>query len=105
MARIMLIIMSEDEERIRMPLNFAKNQVQMGNEIRITFWGPSEKTLATSDKLQNEYISLASVKPKACVNTARKYNLEAKLLSGIELIPVGEYIAKSTEEGYGIITF
>ncbi|MEM0155657.1 MAG: hypothetical protein QW597_03535 [Thermoplasmataceae archaeon] len=105
MVKIMLIIMSEDEERIRMPLNFSKNQSQAGNEIRIVFWGPSEKTLATNDQLRKEYNSLGTVKPKAYVNTSKKYNLETKLSRDIELIPVGGYIAKSIEEGYVTITF
>ncbi|MEM0086728.1 MAG: DsrE family protein [Candidatus Micrarchaeaceae archaeon] len=105
MVKILLIVMSEEEEKIRMPLNFIKNQSQAGNEIRVIFWGPSEKTLAANDQLRKEYNSFATVKPKACVNSAKKYNLDAKLSSDIELIPVGEYIRKSIEEGYEIITF
>ncbi|MEM3262360.1 MAG: DsrE family protein [Conexivisphaerales archaeon] len=97
--------MSEDEERIRMPLNFAKSQIQVGNEIRIVFWGPSEKALAGNSQLIKEYNSLGNVKPKACVNSAKKYNLEAKLSSDIDLIPVGEFISNSVNEGYEIISF
>jgi hypothetical protein len=37
MAKILLIIMSEEEEMIRMPLNFIKNQAQKGNDIRVVF--------------------------------------------------------------------
>jgi hypothetical protein len=83
MTRILLVIMSEDEERIRTSLNFAKNQMQAGNEITMVFWGPSEKALATNDQPQKEYNSLASLKPKACVNTAKRYNLEVKLSGDI----------------------
>ncbi|MEM0097879.1 MAG: hypothetical protein QW338_05385 [Conexivisphaerales archaeon] len=86
MAKILLLIMSEDEERIRMPLNFAKSQIQVGNEIRIVFWGPSEKSLADNSQFVKEYNSLGKVKPKACVNLAKKYNLEEKLSSDIDLI-------------------
>lgn len=51
MSKILLIVMRGDEDRIRMPLNFAKNQMEKGNEIGIVFWGPSEKTLANVDQL------------------------------------------------------
>lgn len=37
MAKILLIIISEEEEKIRMPLNFIKNQAQKGNDIRVVF--------------------------------------------------------------------
>ena len=85
---MLLIIMNEEEEeRIRMPLSFTKNQIQLGNEIRVVFWGPSERTIAANDQLRKEYNSV--VKPKACVNSAKKYGLEGKLSQDLELIPVG----------------
>ncbi|MEM0291550.1 MAG: hypothetical protein QXG55_04900 [Thermoplasmata archaeon] len=105
MAKILLIIMSGDEEKIMMPLNFAKNQIQAGNEIRIVFWGPSEKILANNEKLRKEYNSLVAGKVRACINSAKKYNLEMKLSNEVELIPVGEYITKSIEEGFIPISF
>jgi len=100
---MLLIVMSGDEDRIRMPLNFAKNQMKKGNEIRIVFWGPSEKTLADSDQLRKEYSLLGSL--KACINTAKKYNIEAKLSADLELVPVGEYISRGIDEGFETITF
>ncbi|MEM3227213.1 MAG: DsrE family protein [Thermoplasmata archaeon] len=105
MTKILLIIMSEEEEKIRMPLSFAKNQIQNRNEIRIVFWGPSEKTLADNETLQESYRSLSTIKPKACENTAKAHGLVEKLSKNLELMPVGGYIAKSIEEGYEVITF
>ncbi|MGC8558794.1 MAG: hypothetical protein ACP5NC_07400 [Nitrososphaeria archaeon] len=103
MAKMLLIIMNEDEERIRMPLSFAKNQIQLGNEIRAVFWGPSERAMAGNDQLRRECSSI--VKLKACINSAKKYGLESKLFYDLELIPVGEYISRSITEGFEAITF
>ena len=105
MAKMLLIIMSEEEERIRMPLNFIKNQAQKGNDIRVVFWGPSERTLSNSEALQESYRSLAPIEPKACVNTAKANGLVETLSKSFELLPIGGYIAQSIHEGYEVITF
>ena len=105
MVKILLIVMSAEEEKIRMPLNFSKNQTEAGNEIRIVLWGPSEKVVANSETLQESYSALGAIKPKACVNTAKGQGLVEKLSKNFDLLPVGAYIAKSIEEGYEVITF
>lgn len=105
MAKILLIIMSAEEEKIRMPLNFIKNQAQKGNDIRVIFWGPSEKTMSNNEALQESYKSLGPIEPKACVNTAKADGLVDTLSKSFELLPVGGYIAQSIEEGYEVITF
>ncbi|MEM0141703.1 MAG: DsrE family protein [Thermoplasmatales archaeon] len=105
MAKILLIIMSEEEEKIKMPLNFIKNQSEKGNEIRVVFWGSSEKTLANNQALQESFRSLGQIGPKACVNTAKANGIADQLSKKFELVPVGGYIAESIEEGYVTITF
>ncbi len=105
MAKMLLIVMSGDKDIISMPLNFAKNQMGEGNEVRVVFWGPSERTLANRDQLRREYSLLGSTKPKACINTARKYGLEAELSSDLDLGPIGEYIGRCIDEGFEIVSF
>ncbi|MCW1301921.1 MAG: hypothetical protein OH316_02185 [Candidatus Parvarchaeota archaeon] len=101
----MLIVISGEEEKLKMPLNFSKTQTEAGNEIRIILWGPSERTIANNETLKESYKSLGGIKPKACVNSAKAQGIVEKLSKDFELIPVGEYIAKSIGEGYVTITF
>ena len=105
MAKILLIIMSEEEEKIRMPLNLIKNRAQKGNDIRVVFWGPSEKTLSNSEALQESYRSLDHIELKACVNSAKANGLVDTLSKSFDLVPVGGYIAQTIEQGCEVITF
>lgn len=105
MVKILLIVMSADEEKLRMPLHFSKNQTEAGNEVRVVLWGPSEKAVANNEALQESYSALGAIKPKACINTAKAQGLTEKLSKNFELLPVGAYIAKSIEEGFEVITF
>jgi len=105
MANMLLLIISGEEEKVGMPLNFAKTQIKAGNKIKVVFWGPSQETLSNNYELRKEYASVLNEKPKGCINYARKHNLETTLSDGIELVPVGDYLAKAIEEGYEIITF
>jgi hypothetical protein len=57
--------MSGDEEKISMPLNFAKDKTQNGKRNKDSILGPSENTLAANEQLRKEYSSLATEKPKA----------------------------------------
>lgn len=92
--------MSSDEEKLKIPLNFSKNQTEFGNEIRVALWDPSEKVVANNEALQESYKALSAIKPKACINTAKSQGLTEKLSNTFELLPFGAYIAKSVAEGY-----
>ena len=37
MANMLLLIISGEEERLKMPLNFAKTQIKAGNKIKVVF--------------------------------------------------------------------
>jgi len=105
MVNMLLLIVSSEEEKIALPLNLAKNQIKAGNKIKVVFWGPSQETLSDNNELRKEYVSALNEKPKGCINYAKKHNIETKLSDDIELVPVGDYLAKAVEEGYEIITF
>jgi len=105
MVNILLLIVSREEEKIALPLNLAKTQIKAGNNIRVVFWGPSQETLSDNNELRKEYVSTLNEKPKGCINYAKKHNIETKLSDDIELVPVGDYLAKAVEERYEIITF
>jgi len=98
MAKILLIILSEKEEKIRMTPNFVKNQAQKGNEVRVVFWGPSERTLSSSEALQESYRFLYAVKPKACMNTAKANGFVENFSRSFESIPVGDHLTQSIAE-------
>ncbi|MEM4104500.1 MAG: hypothetical protein QW062_05350 [Thermoplasmatales archaeon] len=105
MAKILPIIMSEEEERIKMLLNFIKNQSEKGNEIGVVFLGQSEKTLAICKVFKENSRPLRQIEPKACVNTVKANSTVDQLSRNIELVPVSRYPAESIEEGYVTITF
>jgi len=105
MANMLLLIISGEEERLRMPLNFAKTQIKAGNKIKVVFWGSSQKTLSNNYELRREYASVLNEKPKGCINYARMHNLESTLSDDLELIPVGDYLSKAVDEGFELITF
>ncbi|MGC8651912.1 MAG: hypothetical protein ACP5UH_01525 [Candidatus Micrarchaeia archaeon] len=105
MVKMLLVVMSGDEEKLKMPLTFAKKQTETGNEVRVVLWGPSERAVANSEALQESYSALGAIKPKACINIAKAQGVDEKLSRNFELLPVNAYIAKSIEEGYAVITF
>jgi len=102
---MLLLIISGEEEKVGVPLNFAKTKIKAGNKIKVVFWGASQKTLGNSYELRKEYASALNEKPKGCINYARKHNLETTLSDDLELIPVGDYLSKAVEEGFELIAF
>jgi hypothetical protein len=107
MAKILVMVISSDKEKLAMPINFIKNLLNSGNDIRVLFLGQNERILANDEKLTQEYKNLNNFKifPKACLNFAKISGIENKLSQSFDLIPAGEYVSKSIEEGYQVISF
>ncbi|MGC8495836.1 MAG: hypothetical protein ACP5MX_01335 [Candidatus Micrarchaeia archaeon] len=105
MAKIIVIIVSAENDKINVALNFAKRQSEAGSDMRVLLFGPSEKAVAESPDLMSRFLELGSIKPKACTFVAKNAGIEEKLSKGLELLPAGQYITKSIDEGYQPISF
>jgi hypothetical protein len=105
MVKILTLIVSGEEEKIRTALTFSKRQSEAGHEIRVLLFGPSEKTVASNEKLESEFRSMGAIRPKACVFVAKNAGVDDKLSQSFELLPAGQYITKSIEEGYSTVSF
>ncbi len=106
MTKILTIIMSADREKVKLALGFSKRQKESGNDMRILFFGPSEKLVAEDAELQQLVKETSAViPPKACVFVAQNSHVEDKLKEHIELLPAGQYITSSIDEGYAAISF
>ncbi len=105
MAKILVVIVSSEDEKINVALNFAKRQSEAGHDIRVILFGPSEAKVAGSEELMKKFGELGAIRPKACVYVAKGAAVDGKLGKNFELLPAGQYITKSIEEGYQTISF
>ena len=105
MVKILSLVVSADEEKINVALAFSRRQSEGGHEVRVLLFGPSEKAVAENDALETKFRELGAIKPKACMFIAKNAGVEEKLSKDFELLPAGQYITKSIEEGYTVISF
>ncbi len=106
MAKILTMITSGDKEKIMLALGFSKRQKEHGNDVRVLFFGPSEKLVADDTEIGRMVNDVSAViPPKACIFVAQNSNVEEKLKKHVELLPAGQYITSSIDEGYTIISF
>ncbi len=106
MAKILSLIISKEQEKIEMALNFSKRQKDAGNDIQVLFFGPSEKVLVENndlyEKVNNEF---KEFKPSACIFIAEQVDKEGKLKKITNMVKGGGFITESIEKGYSVITF
>jgi hypothetical protein len=106
MAKILSLVISKEAEKIEMALNFSKRQKDAGNDIRVLFFGPSEKALIENgelyEKVSNDF---KEFRPSACVFIAEQVDKEKKLEKVADMVKGGGFINESIEKGYTIITF
>ncbi len=106
MAKMFLFVISADMGKINTAVNFASRRAQKGDEIRFLIFGPAETFVAQNDEIIDSIEKVKSdIHPKTCVFIAEQNKIENKFKDKIELLPAGEYISKSIDEGYSIITF
>jgi len=79
------------------------------SEVKLIFFGPSEKAIAEGNR---EFMGVitqlqeAGVIPVACSGVAINENISEKITEfGIELNPVGPIIATCMKEGYQVLSF
>lgn len=106
MAKMLLFVISADSEKINTAVGFASRRKDKGDEVRFLVFGPAENFIAEhSDLIENIDKAKEGIHPKACVFIAKQNELEDKFKDHMELVPAGEYVSKSLEEGYSVITF
>ncbi len=100
MAKVIVIVISKEPEKINLALNFVERQQQAGQDMRLLFFGQSEIEITTNNKINNRLLTEFKEKPKACSFIAKNSEIEEQLSKITDLIPAGRYITKSIEEGY-----
>lgn len=106
MAKMFLFVISADSEKINTAVGFASRRKDKGDDVRFLVFGPAEKFVAEHDDLiENIDKAKEGIHPKACIFIAQQNKLEDKFKDHMELVPAGEYLSKSLEEGYSVITF
>lgn len=105
MAKMFFFVISADSEKINMAVGFASRRKEKGDEVRFLVFGPAERFIAEHEELiENIDKVKEAIKPKACIFIAQQNKLEDKFKDHLELLPAGEYMSKSIEEGFSIIT-
>ncbi len=107
MVKLLTIVVSKESEKISLALGFSRRQKEKGHEVRFLFFGPSESAIADNPELakQVEESFPGAERPKACVFIAERANIKEKLSNMVELLPAGEFITTSIDEGFTPITF
>ena len=98
-------VISADADKINMAVNFASRRKEKGDEVRFLVFGPAEKFVAEEEELiENINKVKEAIMPKACIFIAQQNTLEDKFKDKLELLPAGEYLSKSIEDGFSVIT-
>ncbi|MCL4334624.1 MAG: DsrE family protein [Candidatus Thermoplasmatota archaeon] len=113
MARILILISSGtgEKERALAGIMLARNLKarEIVEDVRVIFFGPSEKALASGDRdflEQYKLLANAGIVASACVAIADSEGISNSLKDmGLILEPVSIPIARYASEGYQILTF
>ena len=98
-------VISADADKINIAVNFASRRKEKGDEVRFLVFGPAEKFVAEEEELiENINKVKEAIMPKACIFIAQQNKLEDKFKDKLELLPAGEYLSKSIEDGFSVIT-
>jgi len=104
-SKLLIIIASENPEVIKTALTYTYTAYKERwlDDIKLVFFGPSEKTLAKEEELQPTISKLQreGIIPLACKAVAQEENIEEKLIDlGITVEYIGSYISQKIREGY-----
>jgi len=111
MKKLLVVISTESKEMIKFALNFTLNMKQSGDyeDVRLFFFGPSEKVISQDDDLQKLFVKVVNdgkFVPVACINVANNYGIKQELEKvGFRLTPIGVDITKSINADYVTLTF
>ena len=106
----LLVVIVSDDVKASIGARMASRMVERGAlaDVRVLFFGPSERLLADPPADLRE--SLATVRrkgaPLACRAVADQLGVTRRLEeAGAELVPAGQEIERRMLDGYEIVTF
>ncbi|MGC8730584.1 MAG: hypothetical protein ACP5RP_04365 [Candidatus Micrarchaeia archaeon] len=110
MAKLLIVVETGDPNLILVPGLICKatlsEENKNNNQVRIILIGPSEKLISENENLMKDYSQMASEKPVACAYMADILNVDKDLLSKYFRVDyIADYLAKSIDEGFEIVTF
>ncbi len=103
-GKVLVIIATENREKILTAIMYAKNTAKYGwlEDIRVVFFGPSEKVLAQDREIAERAGELINLtRPVACKYIADADDTSNEIAKlGIDVEYVGELIADLVRQGY-----
>lgn len=103
-SRILVIISTGEKEKALTGLMYARNTINYGwlDDVRIIFFGPSQKLIVKDEDVRNEAIEIARLgETIACKFTSDRDELSGEILGlGVQVEYVGTIIADLLKQGY-----
>lgn len=108
--KVLLIVSSGDKNVISTAMVFGivSFEAKLYEDIKVFFFGPSEKVITEDKDLQSSLSKLIKdgITPVACVNLSNAFDITPKLTKlGFNAIPVGEAIADLVNKDYVTMVF
>lgn len=108
--RVLMIISSEDKNVVSsaMALATVSFESKLYEDIKVFFFGPSEKLVAEDKDVQASLSKLIKdgITPVACANLGKAFDISPKLTAlGFNVIPVGAAVADLINQDYATIVF
>ena len=106
----LLVVIVSDDVKASIGVRMASRMVERGTlaDVRVLFFGPSERLLADPPADLAEPLEIVRRKgaPLACRAVAEQFGVLQRLeRAGTELVPAGQEIERRMLEGYEIMTF
>ena len=110
MADKLLVVIVSDDVKASIGVRMASRMVERGTlaDVRVLFFGPSERLLADPPADLAEPLETVRRKaaPLACRAVADQLGVGQRLEeAGVELVPAGQEIERRMLDGYEIMTF
>lgn len=105
MAKVLFFVVSPDADKINSAVDAAIKKNEGGDEVRFVLFGPAEKFVVGKPEIMKNVDRIKqAIMPKACIFIAKENKIEEELRVHFELLPTGEYLSKSVEDGFSVIT-
>ena len=108
--KLLVVVVSDDEAKAMVAMQMAGRMIGRQNlaDVRVLFFGPSERLLAKPPAALIEPLAVvrAAGAPMACRAVAERMDVLAPLeTAGVELVAAGQEIEERILDGYQIMTF
>jgi hypothetical protein len=108
--KVLIIVSSGDKNVVSTAMVFGtiSFEAKLYSDLKVFFFGPSEKLIAEDKELQANLTKLIKdgITPVACVNVSNAFDITPKLTTlGLNTIPVGKAIADLVNDDYVPMVF